>query len=158
MSHTAQNWAESFLNRLEEAHCKIDAQENTAPIVPRKFKLEPVMEAWKQSRQRLLMIGLVGTITSPKPPKMSFQQFLKFAKVPLTIKKSLKTLAADPNTTVVVVTSRRREYTEKLIGDTGAWVCAENGFFSRKTGSDQWTCASSRQGADDLSWMTETGE
>jgi len=154
MGHTAQKWATDFLSRLEEAHGEITER---APIVPKKFQIEPVLTAFRGSKHRLIILGLVGTITQPRPKEMLFQHFLRFAKVPQDTKDGLRTMAADENTTIVIATSRRRDYAMELLGeDLGVWVCAENGYFIKRGTGEPWTCTTGRDGADDLSWMIET--
>lgn len=154
MTHTAQKWATDFLSRLEEAHGKIVER---APIVPKEFETEPVLRAFRESKSRLLILGLVGTITQPRPKEMLFQHYLRFAEVPQDTKDALRTLNTDENTTIVIVTSRRRDYAMELLGeDIDAWICAENGYFIKRGAGATWTCTTGRDGTDDLSWMIET--
>lgn len=153
VTHTAENWATTFLSRLEEAHMSI---KEGAPIAPKKFQEEPVMKSWKASKLRLIVLGLVGTITQLRPRDMSYQHFLKFAKVPDDAKLAIKKMSADVRTEVVVVTQRGRKYVEELMGKIGCSISAENGYFTRKKGETHWRAAHGRDGTDDLSWMIET--
>jgi len=154
ITHTVQDWTTAFLSRLEEAHMSI--REGAPVIVPKKFQETPVMKSWKASKLRLLVLGLVGTITQVRPRGMSYKQFLKIAKVPDDSKLAIKQMSADQRTEVVVVTRRDRSYVENLIGNIGCSISAENGYFTRKKGETNWKAAQGRDGTDDLSWMIET--
>jgi len=114
------------------------------------------MEAWKASKLRLIVLGLVGTITQVRPRDMSYQHFLKFAKVPEDTKLAIRKMTTDNRTQIVVVTQRGRSYAEELIGNIGCWISAENGYFTKKKGAAKWQAAHGRDGTDDLSWMIET--
>jgi len=151
-SHTAEKWATDFLARLQEAHVSI----GMAPIVPKKFQEEPVMEAWKNSTNRLIILGLVGTITQVRPRDMSYQHFLKFASIPEESKDAIRKMSIDDRTQIVIVTQRGRAYAEEIIGNIGCSIFAENGYFSKKKGETAWSAAHGREGTDDLSWMIET--
>ncbi len=88
-----------------------------------------------------------------------------YTKTSGTIQNSIRRLAADPNTTVVVLTSRGRELCESLLGDSsaaGVWIAAENGYYLRRGvsagtgtgsgGTPQWHTMFDNV---DMSWMAE---
>jgi len=154
VTHTVQDWTTAFLSRLQEAHMSI--REGAPFIVPKKFQEKPVMKSWKTSKLRLLVLGLVGTITQIRPRGMSYKQFLQIARVPDDSKLAIKQISADHRTEVVVVTRRDRSYVENLMGNIGCSISAENGYFTRKKGETNWKAANGRDGTDDLSWMIET--
>lgn len=61
----------------------------------------------------------------------------------------LRTLAADPATTVIIVSGRDQQSLERWLGNEPVALCAEHGQFSRAVGG-AWQAA----GAVEQSWMT----
>eukprot|EP01083_Nonionella_stella_P057372 150629_1 len=150
--HTAQDWADDFVRELLRSY-DTDLMLSNKPLVPPALDMPKMLDDFVKSKRRLLFLGLLGTITGAREKGMPFDQFLEFTKCTSSNAESLLKLTLDPNTIVVVMTSRMREFADKVLGDLGSYVSAENGFFVRKGGSSRdWMLTTDTV---DLSWMEE---
>lgn len=104
---------------------------------------------------RVILLGLVGTLTQKRASGMSYDRFQRFANCGDSNRESLRILGSDPNTTVVVLTSRNRQMCKMVLGKSPVWVAAENGIFLRtqeQEKDDDWRLLADNL---DLSWMDE---
>ncbi|KAH1222949.1 Alpha,alpha-trehalose-phosphate synthase [UDP-forming] 1 [Glycine max] len=112
-THTAQEWAETFVSELNDT--VVEAQIRTNQVPPR-LPTETAVECYLQSNNRLLILGFNGTLTEPIEREGD-----RFKERELTVhpelKQPLAELCSDPKTTVV----NFKEY--------DIWLAAENGMF-----------------------------
>jgi trehalose 6-phosphate synthase/phosphatase len=149
--HTAQVWAESFVSSLER--CTIS---NSKSIIPPKLSFESVCDKFSRSSgHRLIILGLVGTITQKRKEGLDYETYSRVIKINPEIAKSLSTLSNSKRTSIVIITSRGKDVCEKACSGCGAWVAAENGYFLQNPGSSVWE---EFYGACDLDWMDEVEE
>ncbi|XP_008803734.2 alpha,alpha-trehalose-phosphate synthase [UDP-forming] 1-like [Phoenix dactylifera] len=138
-THTAQDWAETFVSELNDT--VVEAQLRTRqvpPLLPTKI----AMERYLQSKNRLIILGFNATLTEPiescgrrggdqiKEMELKLHPDLK---VPLTI------LCSDKQTTVVVLSGSDRSVLDDNFGEYNVWLAAENGMFLRLTGGEWMT-------------------
>ena len=95
---TIQNWAENFVTELQtqEQEHEILTLNNPTPL-----PLPAVIETYKNSQRRLIILGLLGTL-------IEFEAFKNMEPLPVEIYKDLLALSSDPRNTVVVISGRER--------------------------------------------------
>lgn len=69
---------------------------------------------------------------------MPYDRFQMFAKCSAATLKALQKLSNDPQTTVVVLTSRNRSLCDAVLGNNPVWVGAENGIFLKRGSGAEW--------------------
>ncbi|CAA6665699.1 unnamed protein product [Spirodela intermedia] len=118
-THTAQDWAETFVSELNDTI--VEAQLRTRqvpPFLPTKI----AVERYLQSRNRLLI--LIKEMELKLHPEL---------------KDPLSALCNDPKTTVVVVSGSDRSVLDDNFGEYNMWLAAENGMFLRLTKGEWMT-------------------
>ncbi|XP_061355694.1 alpha,alpha-trehalose-phosphate synthase [UDP-forming] 1-like isoform X2 [Gastrolobium bilobum] len=124
-SHTAQEWAGTFVSELNDT--VIEAQLRTKQVPPR-LPTKTAMERFLQSTNRLLILGFNGTLTEPVE-KTGDQIKEMELKVHPELRKPLTALCSDPNTTVVVLSGSSRNVLDNNFKEYDMWLAAENGMF-----------------------------
>ena len=81
----------------------------------------------------MIILGLVGTLCQKRASGMSYDRFQRFAKCGQSNLRSLATLGNDPNTSVIVLTSRNRVMCNSVLLDSPVHIGAENGLFLRSS-------------------------
>ncbi|CAK9053744.1 unnamed protein product, partial [Durusdinium trenchii] len=96
--HTAQKWAETFLQCLQEA-CS-DLMEVTSQVPP-LLPYEEFLSDWSESVQRLIIIDLLECL-APARERMNLHSRgrPKFIRLPPGLWQCLKTIASSPGTSV----------------------------------------------------------
>uniref|UniRef100_A0A7S1AET0 Alpha,alpha-trehalose-phosphate synthase (UDP-forming) n=1 Tax=Noctiluca scintillans TaxID=2966 RepID=A0A7S1AET0_NOCSC len=131
--HTAQKWAETFLQCLQEA-CS-DLMEVTAddpPLLP----YEDLLQDWSDAPERVIILDLLECLPDRKR-KVSKN---RSADLPCDFRQSLQTLGRSPGTTVVVTTDRDRRVLEQVVGDLPVISAPEDCCVSRRPGDSEWRC------------------
>ncbi|KAI3947905.1 hypothetical protein MKX01_034570 [Papaver californicum] len=138
-THTAQDWAETFVSELNDTIVEAQLRmRQVPPILPVKV----AVERYLQSRNRLLILGFNSTLTEPvdTPGRRGGDQIKEMElKLHPDLKEPLKNLCSDPKTTIVVVSGSDRSVLDENFGDYDMWLAAENGMFLRPTNGDWMT-------------------
>ncbi|KAK7405364.1 hypothetical protein VNO78_06615 [Psophocarpus tetragonolobus] len=124
-SHTAQEWAATFVSELNDT--VIEAQLRTRQVPPR-LPTKTAIERYQQSTNRLLILGFSGTLTEPVE-KTGDQIKEMELKVHPKLRQPLTALCRDPNTTVVVLSGSGRQVLDDNFKEYNMWLAAENGMF-----------------------------
>ncbi|XP_078431248.1 trehalose-6-phosphate synthase isoform X2 [Wolffia australiana] len=138
-THTAQDWAETFICELNDTI--VEAQLRTRqvpPLLPTKIAVEHYL----QSSNRLLILGFNATLTEPAeiPGRRGGDQIKEMElKLHPELKQPLSALCSDPKTTVVVVSGSERSVLDDNFGEFNMWLAAENGMFLRSTRGEWMT-------------------
>ncbi|TKY66366.1 Alpha,alpha-trehalose-phosphate synthase of UDP-forming 1 [Spatholobus suberectus] len=124
-SHTAQEWAGTFVSELNDT--VIEAQLRTRQVPP-WLPTKTAIERYQQSTNRLLILGFNGTLTEPVE-KTGDQIKEMEVKVHPKLRQPLTALCSDPNTTVVVLSGSGRQVLDDNFKEYDMWLAAENGMF-----------------------------
>ncbi|PWA65224.1 glycosyl transferase, family 20, Trehalose-phosphatase, HAD-like domain protein [Artemisia annua] len=138
-THTAQNWAETFVSELNDT--VVEAQQRTRQVPP-PLPVEEATERYLQSSNRLLILGFNATLTEPvdTPDRRGGDQIREMdLKLHPDLKEPLKRLCSDPKTTIVVLSGSDRAVLDENFGEFNMWLAAENGMFLRSTGGGWMT-------------------
>ncbi|CAL5390953.1 unnamed protein product [Camellia sinensis] len=138
-THTAQEWAETFVSELNDT--VVEAQLRIRQVPP----LLPVKDAIKhylQSNNRLLILGFNATLTETvdTPGRRGGDQIREMElKLHPELKEYLTALCSDPKTTIVVLSASGRRVLDENFGEYNMWLAAENGMFLRFTKGEWMT-------------------
>ncbi|CAJ2656956.1 unnamed protein product [Trifolium pratense] len=124
-SHTAQEWAGTFVSELNDT--VIEAQLRTRQVPPR-LPTDIAIRRYLHSTNRLLILGFNGTLTEPVE-KTGDQIKEMELKVHPELRQPLTALCSDPNTTVVVLSGSGRKVLDDNFKEYDMWLAAENGMF-----------------------------
>eukprot|EP00742_Colponemidia_sp_Colp-10_P008523 GILJ01009236.1.p1 GENE.GILJ01009236.1~~GILJ01009236.1.p1 ORF type:complete len:841 (-),score=141.00 GILJ01009236.1:472-2994(-) len=146
-TYTAQRWAERFVSDLKEA--SQDTAEATAAIPP-PLSLSEVVKTYTNTKRRLIVLGLIGTIAPIAARRRSL-------RVKRSVVESISTLCSDPNNTVLVMSSFGRDLVEHAVGHlSNVWLAAESGFCYKQGGNNnEWKSLIDNV---DLGWMDGVAE
>ncbi|OMO92589.1 Glycosyl transferase, family 20 [Corchorus olitorius] len=135
-THTAQEWAETFVSELNDT--VVEAQLRTSKVPP-ELPQNDAMERYLQSSNRLLILGFNATLTEPVDGSRGDQIKEMELKLHPEIKEPLTALCNDPKTTVVVLSGSDRNVLDNNFGEFDMWLAAENGMFLRHTKGEWMT-------------------
>ncbi|GAV60678.1 Glyco_transf_20 domain-containing protein/Trehalose_PPase domain-containing protein [Cephalotus follicularis] len=137
-THTAQEWAETFVSELNDT--VVEAQLRTRQVPPELPERE-AMERYVQSNNRLLILGFNATLTESvdTPGRRSDQIKEMELKLHPDLKGPLMALCSDPKTTIVVLSGSDRTVLDDNFGEYDMWLAAENGMFLRFTKGEWMT-------------------
>ncbi|XP_038998490.1 alpha,alpha-trehalose-phosphate synthase [UDP-forming] 1-like isoform X2 [Hibiscus syriacus] len=137
-SHTAQEWAETFVSELNDT--VVEAKLRTIKKPP-ELPQNDAVDRYLQSSNRLLILGLNATLTEPvDTPGSRGDQFKEMdLKLHPELKEPLTALCNDPKTTIVVLSGSKRDVLDEDFGEYDMWLAAENGMFLRHTKGDWMT-------------------
>ncbi|KAI0491564.1 hypothetical protein KFK09_025824 [Dendrobium nobile] len=138
-THTAQDWAETFVSELNDT--VVEAQIRTKQVPP-LLPSEKAIGQYLQSKNRLLILGLNSTLTElvESSGRRGGDQIKEMElKLHLDLKDPLKSLCNDPKTTVVVLSGSDRRVLDDNFGEYNMWLAAENGMFLRLTDGEWMT-------------------
>ncbi|XP_057451088.1 alpha,alpha-trehalose-phosphate synthase [UDP-forming] 1-like isoform X2 [Lotus japonicus] len=124
-THTAQEWAETFVSELNDT--VVEAQLRTKQVPPR-LPTKTAIERYRQSTNRLIILGFNGTLTEPVERKGDQYKELEPTVHP-ELKQPLTKLCSDPKTTVVVLSGSGRTVLDENFKEFDVWLAAENGMF-----------------------------
>ncbi|QCE10205.1 alpha,alpha-trehalose-phosphate synthase [UDP-forming] 1 isoform X1 [Vigna unguiculata] len=124
-THTAQEWAETFVSELNDT---IDEAQLRTKQVPPRLPMETAVERYLQSNNRLIILGFNGTLTVPVERKGDQYQETELTVHP-ELKQPLAELCSDPKTTVVVLSGSGRPVLDQNFKEYDIWLAAENGMF-----------------------------
>jgi trehalose 6-phosphate synthase/phosphatase len=125
--YTVQRWANDFIEQLGQAH---EHQKSRSEKLLRNGHRAELVEAFKHAKHRLLMLDYDGTlvnyVSSPDPQRAA-------PKAPLL--RTLRALAAIPNTEVCIISGRTREALQKWFGRLPLTLVAEHGSWVKQGGA-----------------------
>ncbi|XP_061372912.1 alpha,alpha-trehalose-phosphate synthase [UDP-forming] 1 isoform X3 [Gastrolobium bilobum] len=122
-THTAQEWAETFVSELNDT--VVEAQLRTKQVPPR-LPTTTAIERYLQSTNRLLILGFNGTLTEPVEKKGDQYKEMELAVHP-ELKQPLTALCCDPKTTVVVLSGSKRTILDEVILENGMFLNPSKG-------------------------------
>ncbi|KAJ8532297.1 hypothetical protein K7X08_012220 [Anisodus acutangulus] len=134
-THTAQEWAETFVSELNDT--VIEAQQRIRKVPPR-LNICDAIERYMFSNNRLLILGFNSTLTESVdiPGRRGGEQIKEMElKLHPELKESLISICNDPKTTVVVLSGSDRNVLDDNFSEYNMWLAAENGMFLRSTNS-----------------------
>ncbi|KAK7257131.1 hypothetical protein RIF29_30873 [Crotalaria pallida] len=124
-SHTAQEWAGTFVSELNDTVIEAQLRKRQAP--PR-LPTKTAIDRYLQSTNRLVILGFNGTLTEPVEKTGDQIKEMELKVHPL-LKQPLTALCSDPNTTVVVLSGSGRKVLDENFEEYDMWLAAENGMF-----------------------------
>lgn len=141
MSHTAAVWAADLVYKLLGCLTHDTATGNVAPLKPAE-----VIDSFKAAKKRLMLFDYDGTLTP----------IVKIPANALPSRKlldALRTLCADPNNVIYVISGRDYEFLDQTLGQIpNIGLSAEHGCFIRPPGAEEWTNLAEQL---DLSWQRD---
>ncbi|KAK3198524.1 hypothetical protein Dsin_021939 [Dipteronia sinensis] len=137
-THTAQEWAETFVSELNDT--VVEAQLRIRQVPP-DLQSANAIERYLHSTNRLLILGFNATLTEPvdTPGRRGDQIKEMELKLHPDLKEPLTALCDDPKTTIVVLSGSDRNVLDDNFGEYDMWLAAENGMFLRRTKGDWMT-------------------
>lgn len=137
-SHTAQEWAETFVSELNDT--VVEAQLRTRQVPP-SLPVQDAIDRYLKSNNRLLILGFNATLTEPvdTPGRRGDQIKEMDLKLHPELKEPLTALCSDLRTTVVVLSGSDRTVLDDNFAEYNMWLAAENGMFLRLTKRDWMT-------------------
>ncbi|KAG6523111.1 hypothetical protein ZIOFF_012964 [Zingiber officinale] len=140
-THTAQDWAETFVRYCELNDTVVEAQLRTRQIPP-MLPMSTAVDRYLQSMNRLVILGFNSTLTESieSTGRRGGDQIKEMElKLHPELKASLTAMCNDAQTTVVVLSGSDRIVLDDNFGEYNMWLAAENGMFLRQTGGDWMT-------------------
>ncbi|GAU38680.1 hypothetical protein TSUD_54280 [Trifolium subterraneum] len=134
-THTAQEWAETFVSELNDT--VVEAQLRTKQAPPR-LPTPKAIQQYLKSTNRLLILGFNGTLTEPVERKGDQLKEMELSVHP-ELKQPLTQLCRDPNTTVVVLSGSGRTLLDENFREYNTWLAAENGMFLNPSNGEWMT-------------------
>lgn len=137
-THTAQEWAETFVSELNDT--VIEAQLRTRQVPP-PLPNQDAIQSYLQANNRLIILGFNATLTEPvdTPERRGDQIKEMELKLHPKLKETLSALCNDPTTTIVVLSGSDRNVLDDNFGELDMWLAAENGMFLRLTKGEWMT-------------------
>nr|ADO16162.1 trehalose-6-phosphate synthase [Petunia x hybrida] len=132
-THTAQEWAETFVSELNDT--VIEAQQRIRKVPPR-LNISDAIDRYLLSNNRLLILGFNSTMTESvdTPGRRGGDQIREMElKLHPDLKEPLTAICNDPKTTVVVLSGSDRSVLDDNFSEYNMWLAAENGMFLRST-------------------------
>lgn len=140
-SNTVQAWTSSFLRRLLSNLESHDQSIATPPL-----DLPRLLTAYRTAGKRLFMFDYDGTLTPiVKDPQSAIPSD--------RVTRTLKSLAADPNNSVWIISGRDQAFLEEWMGHIASLgLSAEHGSFIRHPHSHEWENLTLTM---DMSWQDQ---
>ncbi|KAJ6770173.1 hypothetical protein OIU79_020918 [Salix purpurea] len=137
-THTAQEWAETFVSELDDT--VIEAKLRTKQVPP-PLPEEDAISRYLQSTNRLLILGFNATLTEPvdTPGRRADQIKEMELKLHPELKEALTALCSDRKTTIVVLSGSDQKTLDDNFGEYDMWLAAEHGMFLRLTKGEWMT-------------------
>eukprot|EP00192_Tetraselmis_astigmatica_P000069 CAMPEP_0117651800 /NCGR_PEP_ID=MMETSP0804-20121206/2286_1 /TAXON_ID=1074897 /ORGANISM="Tetraselmis astigmatica, Strain CCMP880" /LENGTH=1177 /DNA_ID=CAMNT_0005457803 /DNA_START=269 /DNA_END=3802 /DNA_ORIENTATION=- len=149
--HTAQTWADTFIQELNDTHV-----ENELRIrhVPPPLDIPTTVDAFRKAKgRRLLVLGCNSTLTqsveTPVAPKRHFAQIKAQRKITQMTAECVRKLSENDAVTLVIISGTDRKRLMENFGHLKTvWLVAENGLYMRPPPSvfpprhsgDPWVC------------------
>lgn len=125
---TVAQWGQNFLEQLKRTYEPRDAVTQLhAPMN------QTIRQQFQAAHKRLIVLDYDGTLQTFKPSPAP-----SAARPPKEVKDTLARLAAQPGTTVAIVSGRSRAALDSWFGDTPIQLVAEHGAWVKQDGT--WQC------------------
>ncbi|KAK1603214.1 hypothetical protein QYE76_017974 [Lolium multiflorum] len=138
-THTAQDWAETFVCELNDTVAEAQMRtRQVPPVLPSRTAIQQYL----QSRNRLLILGFNSTLTEPveSSGRRGGDQIKEMElKLHPDLKGPLRALCEDERTTVIVLSGSDRSVLDENFGEFNLWLAAEHGMFLRPTDGEWMT-------------------
>uniref|UniRef100_A0ACD5TF08 Uncharacterized protein n=1 Tax=Avena sativa TaxID=4498 RepID=A0ACD5TF08_AVESA len=138
-THTAQDWAETFVCELNDTVAEaLMRTRQVPPVLPSRTAIQQYL----QSRNRLLILGFNSTLTEPveSSGRRGGDQIKEMElKLHPDLKGPLRALCEDERTTVIVLSGSDRSVLDENFGEFNLWLAAEHGMFLRPTDGEWMT-------------------
>ncbi|KAL0891134.1 hypothetical protein Bca101_015117 [Brassica carinata] len=131
-THSTQQWADDFMNKLNEVTSKAELETGKSP---HELPQHDVVQQYSKSKNRLLILGFYGTLTKPNKNQERRDEGMNLELHP-QLKERLKALCSDPKTTVVVLSRSEKTILDQNFGEHDMWLAAENGMFLRHSAGE----------------------
>jgi trehalose 6-phosphate synthase/phosphatase len=144
VSNNVQAWTNNFLKQLMTNLSSFDQSFATPALDRAKLLFQ-----YRQAKKRIFMFDYDGTLTPiVKDPQ---------AAIPSDrVIRTLKTLAADPNNSVWIISGRDQAFLDEWMGHiTELGLSAEHGSFMRHPRSETWENLTEKA---DMNWQSEVME
>jgi len=132
MKHTAQAWAETFINELTDSQIEASLRDRQTPPV---LSLDALIRAYHSSNQRLFVLGYNATLTTSadpsRPQKRQFDSMRQLARLNPTTMKRIRDLCEDRSNTIMIFSGSECRRMEELFRGLPVWLIAENGVFMK---------------------------
>ncbi|KAF1848554.1 glycosyltransferase family 20 protein [Cucurbitaria berberidis CBS 394.84] len=141
VANNVQSWTNNYLKRLMTNLSSFDQSFATPALDRAKLLFQ-----YRQAKKRLFMFDYDGTLTPiVKDPQ---------AAIPSDrVIRTLKTLAADPNNSVWIISGRDQAFLDEWMGHiTELGLSAEHGSFMRHPRSTEWENLTEKT---DMSWQSD---
>jgi trehalose 6-phosphate synthase/phosphatase len=127
LTHNVQNWTNTYIKRLLANLETFDHISATPPLDRSK-----IMNVYRNAKKRVFMFDYDGTLTPiVQDPKSAIPSD--------RVLRSLKTLAADPQNEVWIISGRDQAFLEEWMGHIGEiGLSAEHGSFVRYPQKEDW--------------------
>ncbi|KAJ1688031.1 hypothetical protein LUZ63_019421 [Rhynchospora breviuscula] len=138
-THTAQDWAETFVSELNDTI--VEAQLRTRQVPP-SLPADTAIDRYLRSKNRLIILGFNATLTEPveSSGRRGGDQIKEMElKLHPDLKGPLTVLCEDKQTTVIVLSGSDRSVLDDNFGEFNMWLAAENGMFLRPTDGEWMT-------------------
>src|SRR5262245_58783783 len=122
-----RRWAEGFLSRLGR-YSRRERRGKRPPTVDPALQ-ERLTRRFARARTRTILLDYDGTLRE-------FELHPDLAQPTPDIRALLRALAAVPETTVHIVSGRRRRNLEQWLGRLPVYLCAEHGYLARAPGGE----------------------
>ncbi|AQK94810.1 trehalose-6-phosphate synthase1 [Zea mays] len=132
-THTAQDWAETFVFELNDTVA--EALLRTRQVPP-GLPSQMAIQQYLRSKNRLLILGFNSTLTEPveSSGRRGGDQIKEMElKLHPDLKGPLRALCEDERTTVIVLSGSDRSVLDENFGEFKMWLAAEHGMFLRPT-------------------------
>lgn len=128
--HTAQKWAETFLQCLQEASSDLmEVHQQVPPLLP----YEDLLGEWSDSVRRLIIIDLLECLAPPRHrPGTNSRRGQNFVRLPPELKDCLRTIAESPGTTLIITSDKNRQVLSEVAGSLPVYLAPECGTVFRK--------------------------
>jgi len=148
--HTAQKWAETFLQCLQEASS--DVMEVTAEVPP-LLPFEELLADWAESTKRLIIIDILECLVPPKRRHgMTRKRASHGLVLPSDLEKCLEIIAQFPDTTVIITADKSRQELEMVCGSLPVILAPEGCCVCRDL-KGEWRSMVEDAGNDAQEWM-----
>ncbi|XP_044510790.1 alpha,alpha-trehalose-phosphate synthase [UDP-forming] 1-like [Mangifera indica] len=137
-THTAQEWAETFVSELNVTVVEAELRIKQAPP---NLREADAIERYLQSNNRLLILGFNATLTESLDTLGRRGDQIREMELKLhpELHDPLTALCNDPKTTIVVLSGSDRSVLDYNFGGYNMWLAAENGMFLRHTRGEWMT-------------------
>jgi len=134
--HTAQKWAETFLQCLEEA-CS-DLMEVTSQVPP-LLPYEELLSEWSESARRFIIIDLLECLAPARQRLGTHARGRpKLIRMPSELRQCLRTLATSSETTVIITSDKDRKTLAEVVGSLPVYLAPEGCSVLRRPDEEEW--------------------